>query len=234
MSTDVSQILLTAGDVMSFIAPYSGGSVPSEGSSEYNARLSWIGVKQEEYARRGFWRRCLRRETLSITADAETTTLPVSFHKVNGLYIMLVGDVDWMEDTNEDEQVLTIEMDNDPTSDTFTRWQVRYGTPVTETTSSTIWYYGNPPKPTTTADKLLLPGDMIAYGVLSEYYRSINADGSQDDARIEAENRFTSYMAQEVIPPKNEILRMATATRKTDFLVKARSQYAIRPNRYRL
>lgn len=234
MSTDVSQIIATPNDVMAFIAPYSGGAVPSEGSTEYEDRLRWTQVKQEEYARRGFWRRCLRRESFSITADDETTTLPDSFNKPNGLYIFLVGDVDWMEDDNEDEQILTVEMDNDPGSDDFGSWRVRYKTPVTENTTATIWYFGNPPKPESGTDKLLLHGDMIAYGVLSEFYRSINAEGSQDDARNEAENRLTSYQALEVIPPKNEILRMATSTRKTDFLVKAKQQYAYRTNRYRV
>ena len=230
MATDVSQVILTATDVMNFIAPYSGGSVPSVGSTEYNDRLRWIGVKQEEYARRGFWRRCLRRQSFSILANAETTVLPDSFHKPNGLYIFLVGEVDWMEDDNEDDQLLTVEFDSDIDGGYFASWMVRYGTPPTENTTATIWYFGNPPKPTAGSDKLVLPGDMIAFGVLSEFYRSINADGSQDDARIEAENRMTSYLSQEVIPPKNEILRMATSNRKKDFLANARLQY-YRPNR---
>lgn len=233
-ATDVSQVILTVDDVLNFIAPYSGGSVPSIGTSEYNNRLRWIQVKQEEYARRGFWRRCLRKGTLTVTADAETTLLPVGFHKPNGLYIFSVDDVDWMEDDNEDEQVLSVEMDNDPASVNFTRWQVRYGTPLDATDTATIWYFANPPKPVAGSDKLLLPGDMIAYGVLSEFYRSINAEGSQDDARVEAENRMNAYLTQEVIPPKNELLHMATANRTTDRLDKARLQYSTRYDRYRV
>ena len=242
MATETSQVISTVADVLTFIAPYSGGSVPSSGSTEFNNRLGWIQTKQEEYARRGFWRRLLRRYPLTIAASSDYTYLPTDFNRPNGLYIFLVDDVDWNEDNNEDDISLTVEFDSDLTVEVggeditntnYAKWRVRYSETISAETDATIWYFRNPPKPTATTDKLLLPGDMIAYGVLSEYYRSINADGSQDDARIEAENRMSSYLAQEVIPPKNELLRFATATTKTDFIYKTKQYFATRSDRTR-
>jgi hypothetical protein len=232
MATDVSQIIATVDDVLLYIAPYSGGAVPSVGSDEYKARLRWIQNKQDEYSRRGFWRRCMRHQEVTLTAADESLLLPLSFQKPNGLYILEVDGDDWMEQNNEYEQVVNVEMINDPTDINFTRYQAVFTKPVDATTTAIMWWFASPPKPETGTDLLLLPGDMIAYGALSEYYRSINAEGSQDDARNEAENRMTSYLAQEMIPAKNELLKMSTRKQSTDYLQQGRARFAYRRNRY--
>lgn len=228
---DVSQVLSTVADVMNFMSPYAGGSVPSEGSTQYNSWLRWIQVKQEEYARRGFWRRLLTKDTSSLLADATYDLLPERFHKPNGLYVYEVGGVDWAEEDNDDDQVIFTEMITDSTDENYTRWKVNFGTAVESAATATFWYFANVPKPTLSTDKLVLPGDMVGFGALSEYFRSIGSDGSQDDARIEAENRYKSYLALEVIPARYELLRFSTAPRKTNFLERAKGYYSSRTNR---
>jgi hypothetical protein len=237
MSISVQTSIQTLGDVLDFMAPYCGGSIPSETDSEYADWVRWIQNKQEEYARRAFWRRCLTRET--ITLNGETTLLPERFNRPNGLYMLIVDGVDWMDANNEDEQSVFVEMDNAPyttgttVNPNFGKWQMRFlDAPVSK--SATIWYFSNPPKPVATTDKLLLPGDMIGFAALAEYFRTANQEGSQDKAEQDAENRFQEYLSLEVIPSPNELLKFTDNSKgntKTDFLVKARDYYRTRTDR---
>lgn len=217
---------------MNMMAPFAGGSIPSSGDAEYGDWLRWIQQKQEEYARRAFWRRCLTRTTL--TLNGATTLLPDRFHKPNGLYMVIVDGVDWMDADNEDQQNIFVEMDNavyesDGTTPNanFGKWQMRFlDAPVSKT--ATVWYYSNPPKPTATTDVLLLPGDMIGYAALAEYYRTSGAEGSQDKAEEDAENRFQEYLMLEVIPSKNELMRFERTNTKTNRLNEAKNYYRTR------
>lgn len=238
--TEASTTIQTLGDILSFMAPHAGGSVPDEDSTEYDDWVMWIKNKYEEYARRGFWRRTLTRDTLTLSEDDETALLPARFFKPNGLYMLIVTDsnsgaaVDWNENPNSDNQTTFIEMINDPTDDNFGRWQVRFGTAVAEDTTAVIWYFAMPPIPGTSTDKIILPGDMIGFAALSEYFRQANQPGSQDDAKADAENRFAEYMALEVIPDKSELLTNAEQpVNRKDRLVTARSYYQHRSGRNR-
>jgi hypothetical protein len=231
MSENVSQIILTLSDVMNYMAPSAGGSVPSETDEEYSQWRQWIQVKQEEAARRGFWRRLLTRDTLSLTAGSTSILMPPRFHKPNGLYVFEVDGEDWM-DPNRIEKAnnIFIQMINDPDDANFSRWEAQF-IEIEADATATIYYFANPPKPVEAADKLLLPGDMIAYGALSEYFRTTNLEGSQDDARNEFENRMTAYLSREVIPPRNELLNFQTNPRRIDRLHLARQMYQVRPDR---
>lgn len=236
--TLASTTIQTLGDVLSFMAPHAGGSVPDSDSTEYTEWKRWVQNKYEEYARRGFWRRTLTRETLAITEDDETALLPVRFFKPNGLYMFIVTNsdtgvaVDWNENPNSANQTTFVEMINDPEDENFGRWQVRFGTAVPETTTAVIWYFAMPPIPGASDDKLILPGDMIGFAALAEYFRQANQPGSQDDARNDAENRFAEYMALEVIPDKSELLTNAEQpVNRKDRLVVARSYYESRTGR---
>ena len=212
------------------MAPFAGGSIPLSDTQEYADWVRWIGQKQEEYARRGFWRRCLTRETLTLT-EGETTLLPLRFNKPNGLYMLIVDEVDWNEEGNEDEQYIFVEMVNDPEDANFARWQMRFKDTVPAGTSAILWYFSNPPKPVTTTDKLLLPGDMVAYAALMEYYRTTGSEGSEDKVEQMAENRFLEYISMEVIPDKKELLTSKQGGNRIDRLTKARSYYTSRTNR---
>lgn len=231
MATTTNQIIRTLSDVMSFMSAYAGGSIPNETDEEYSQWRRWIQVKQEEYAIRGFWRRLLTKTTLTI--DGELTTLPDDFHKPNGLYVLEVNGVDWADPDNKDEQKLFVGMCNDSTDDDYNKWQVHFLNIQPDSEEAILWYFQAPPKPVATTDPILLPGDMIAYGALSEYFRQTGAEGSQDDARIEAENRFIEYMALEILPPPYELL---THTKKPTInrIAVAREYYSSRPNRNRI
>lgn len=238
--TEASTTIQTLDDILSFMAPQAGGSVPDSDSTEYSEWVMWIQNKYEEYARRGFWRRTLTRDTLSLTAGDETAILPARFFKPNGLYMFIVEDsdsgasVDWNETPNSINQTTFVEMINDPDDENFGRWQVRFGTAVEEDTTAIIWYFAMPPIPNAGTDKIILPGDMIGFAALSEYFRQANQPGSQDDARSDAENRFAEYMALEVIPDKSELLTNSEQqVNRVDRLVVARSYYQHRSGRNR-
>lgn len=237
--TSVNTTISTLGDVMDFMAPFAGGTVPSESDDEYAQWISWIQNKQEEYARRAFWRRCLTRETIELTLDDETVVLPDRFYKPNGLFMLIVTDdsdstktVDWNEAGNSDGQTIFVEMINDPDSSDFGLWQMRFDDAVEYTNTAVIWYFSQPPVPNALTDKILLPGDMIGFAALAEYYRQANQEGSQDKAEQDAENRFQEYLALEVIPDKSELLTNSeNQVTRVDRLLKAKAYYTSRPNR---
>lgn len=226
MALDVQSSVRTLGDVLNFMAPFAGGSIPDENDQEYIDWVRWIQNKQEEYARRSMWRRCLTREV--ITIGGFTTVLPDRFHKPNGLYMLIVDEVDWNENPNTAEMGIFVEMNNDPDDEDFGKWQMRFSEEVDAGTSAIIWYFANPPKPTATTDVLLLPGDMIGYAALGEYFRTTGAEGSQDKAEEDAENRFGEYNSLEVIPAKNELLTFTTGVTKIDYGKRARGYYQSR------
>lgn len=230
MASELQSSVRTLTQVFSFMAAFAGGSVPSSNTSEYNDWLRWVQQAQEEYARRAFWRRCLTREEIDLTLGY-TTLLPVRFHKPNGIYMLIVDEVDWLDPDNEDEQYVFVEMDNDPESDNYGRWQMRFKDEIEEATSAILWYFANPPTPVESADILLLPGDMIAYRALAEHFRAANQEGSQDKAEEDAENRFQEYLSLETIPSKNELLRFNSGITRVDQLIKAKNYYRTRTGR---
>ena len=216
------------------MAPFAGGSVPATEDQEYTDWVGWIQNKQEEYARRAFWRRCLTREEITLT-EGSTTVLPDRFNKPNALYMLIVDEVDWNEVGNSDEQSIFIEMINDNYSADFGSWQMRFENEIEDAvTTAIMWYFSNPPKPTSGSDKLLLPGDMIGYAALAEYARQANQEGSQDKFEEDAENRFQEYLSVEVIPDKSDLLTHSQeqVTRK-DYLQTAKGYYTGRPGRNR-
>jgi hypothetical protein len=226
---EVQSTVHTLDEVLASMAPFAGGSIPDANDSEYTDWVRWIGQKQEEYARRGFWRRCLTRE--AITLDGETSILPIRFHKPNGLWMLVVDGVDWNETPNSDEQYVFVEMINDPDDANFGRWQMRFDTEVEGPTSAVLWYFSNPPRPTDGTDRLLLPGDMVAYGALQEYFRTTGNEGSEDKAEEMAENRFMEYLSLEVLPDKSDLLTHSQNNSHVNRLIKARSYYSSRPYR---
>jgi len=231
--TSASTTIQTLQDVLDFMAPQAGGSVPDSDSTEYAEWVMWIQNKYEEYARRGFWRRTLTREVITLTEGDETHVLPDRFFKPNGLYMCIVDEVDWNEAGNSDEQTIFIEMIGDTEDEDFGKWQMRFNNAVEETDATVVlWYFAMPPIPNAADDKLILPGDMIGFAALAEYFRQANQAGSQDDAKADAENRFLEYISLEVIPPKNELLTNSEQqTNRVDRLAVARSYYTNRPGR---
>lgn len=207
------------------MATFAGGTVPLSGEEEYDQWVGWIKQKQEEYAVRGFWRRLLTREEIII--NGETTVLPDRFHKPNGLYIL---DVDGVNYADEDAPLVSVEMIGDTEDEDFGKWQMRFKEPLTSQKTAVLWYFAAPPVPTESTDKLLLPGDMIMYAALGEYFRSIGMDGSQDKAEQDAENRFIEYISLEVIPPIYELL--TTTKQSTMSRNNYLKQFYYRPNRY--
>lgn len=234
MSTEIQSTIRTVAEVMNMMAAFAGGSIPASTDTEYLDWLRWIQQKQEEYARRAFWRRCLTR--VEMTLDGETTLLPDRFHKPNGLYMVVVDGIDWMDADNDDEQYIFVEMDNaiyttgTTPNPNFGKWQMRFRN-APDSVTATVWYFSNPPKPTATTDILLLPGDMIGYAALAEYYRTSGAEGSQDKAEADAESRFQEYLMLEVIPAPNDLMRFQRSNTKTDRLVEAKNFYRTRTNR---
>lgn len=228
MPSEISTNIRTLGDVLTAMAPFAGGSVPDSNSQDFLDWVSWVQNKQEEYARRAFWRRCLTREEISV--DSETTVLPDRFNRPNALFMLIVDGVDWNENGNSDNQQIFIEMNNDITDADFGKWQMRFLI-APENKDAVIWYFSNPPKPTDLDDILLLPGDMIAYSALAEYYRTTGAEGSQDKAEEDAENRFLEYLSIEVIPDKSTFLTHSRTTPRVDYLQRARRYYGTRPDR---
>lgn len=238
--TSVPQFFGTVADIMNIIAPNAGGSVPDENSEEFGQWLLAIQMKYEEASRRGFWRRLLTRDTIVLREDDTETSLPDRFQRANSLYIFAIkdsegNDVDWMDpDREPDGQQLYVEQVNDPDDDDFGKWKVTFREPITAAQAeeeAVIWYWATPPKPNANSDTLLLPGDMIAFGAMIEIFRSKNLPGSQDDARVEFENRLSTYLGMETIPPKNELLYFKTNPRGIDRTARARSQYTTRLDR---
>lgn len=216
----------TVSDIMTLMAPSAGGAVPDDNSEEKAQWLLFIQTKYEEASRRGFWRRLLKKSTISLTEGDTECLLPVDFQRANGLYIFYVDGVDLCDpDREPDDQGIFAEVETDHTSPNFGRWKLTFAEPVAATQTAPIWYFCVPPKPVADSDKLLLPGDMIAFGALSEVFRTTNLEGSQDDARTEYENRLSTYLAMEMIPPRNEILTFVTNPRGIDRMQVARNRW---------
>ena len=232
--SEVTQFISTVSEVMTYMSKFAGGSVPSASSEDWQNWLSYIQIKYEEASMRGFWRRLLTKTNLSLTKGDTEVYLPVNFQRANSLYVLVVDEVDLADpDRTPDNQEIYIEMENDKDSSNFGRWKVSFKEAIENTQSSLMWYWATPPKPTASDDKILLPGDMIAYGALAEYFRAANLEGSQDDARQEYENRLSTYLAMEQVPGRHELLKFATKPRNVDFLTEAKARYSIRPDRYR-
>lgn len=222
-----SQRLQTLQDVLNFMAPSLGGSVPDENSEEFSQWLLAIQVKYEEASRRGFWRRLLTKDTVSLTEGDESIMLPARFQRANSLYIFYVDGVDLADpDRTPDDQDIFAEQINDPDDLNFGRWRITFSTPVEETQTAPIWYFATPPFPEDLTDKILLPGDMVAYGAMSEIFRHTNLEGSLDDARIEYENRLATYLAMEEIPERNKLLTFVTNPKGLNRTDLARQQYS--------
>jgi len=223
----VGQYNETISDIMNIMAPSSGGSVPDANSEEYGQWLLFIQMKYEESSRRGFWRRLLKKSTLSLTAGSVEVLLPIDFQRANGLYILFVDGIDLCDpDREADDQGIFAEVISTIGDVNFGRWRLTFIKPISKTVAAPIWYFSTPPKPTASTDKLLLPGDMIAFGALSEVFRTTNLEGSQDDARAEFENRLSVYLAMEMIPARNEILKFVTNPRATDRLQLAKARWS--------
>ncbi len=188
---------------MSWMAPYAGGSVPGSTTSEYSDWRRWIQLGQQDAANRGFWRRLLVPETITITKDVDYIDLPDSFGKVNGIYVLSVNGVDWNAPNNDDGQKLFVYLD--PTTAT---WKCKFlgFTPTTTVDDATLWYFYNPPLPVDESDPLYLDGEMIGFYALKEKFRKDRQFGSLDDARIEYENRFQELLGLEVIPSPQELI----------------------------
>ncbi len=229
---EVGQVLGTLGEVLSFIAPSAGGAVPDEDSEEYSQWRLFIQVKQEEAARRGFWRRLLTREDLDLREGDTEVVLPTRFQRANSLYICYVDGVDLGDpDREPDEQDIFAEVINDIEDEDFGNWKLTFSSPIAADQVAPFWYFATPPKPVDIDDKLLLPGDMVAYGAMAEIFRTTNLEGSQDDARVEYENRLNTYLAMEQIPERNKILSFSTNPRGINRSTEARNRYRVRPDR---
>lgn len=230
-STEISTNIRTLGDVLSFMAPFAGGSVPTDGSDELADWIRWIQNKQEEYAKRAFWRRCLTREEFTLTDGDETGVLPDRFNRPNALFMFIVDEIDWNDPDNTDGQSIFVEFNNDFDGSDFAKWQMRYENEIEEDATAIIWYFANPPTPQANDDVLVLPGDMIGYSALGEYFRTTGAEGSQDEVEASAENRFTEYLTVEMIPDKSELLSHRYGEKRIDRLATAKSYYRSRTNR---
>lgn len=232
----VSQFFGTLGDIMSIIAPSAGGTIPAEDSEEYLQWKTAILMKYEEASRRGFWRRLLKKETgFSLRVGDTSVVMPDDFQRANSLYIFAVDDVDLADpDRIPDGQSIFVQSITDPEDEDFGKWQLNFEKPIeTATTNVILWYFATPPKPVASTDQVLLPGDMIAFGGMAEINRNKNLPGSQDDARTEYENRLATYLAMEMIPSRNELLKFETNPSHIDRTYRARLQYTRRDGRSR-
>jgi hypothetical protein len=233
-NTLVPQFFGTVNDIMNIIAPNKGGTIPASDSEEYAQWFTAIKMKYEEASRRGFWRRLLKKDdTQSLRAGDESIIMPDDFQRANSLYIFAVNGIDLADpDRTPDDQSVFAQMITDPEDEDFGKWQLNFQTPIeTDTSDVMLWYFATPPMPSAGIDTVLLPGDMIAFGAMTEIFRASNLQGSQDDARLEYENRLQNYLALEMIPPRNEILKFETNPRHTDRTVNARAQYSQRQDR---
>lgn len=207
MSTDARGVITTLAGVMEFMAPYAGGSIPASNDAEYRNWRRWIQLGQQDAANRGFWRRLLLPTTVTITKDEDSIDLPDNFHKVNGIYMLEVDGVDWNEPNNEDEQRLYVYMDPDTAT-----WKCKFlgFTPTQTVADATLWYFYNPPLPVEETDPIYLDGEMVGFYALKEYFRKARQPGSQDDARIEYENRLQELLSFEMLPSKQELARWSS------------------------
>lgn len=188
---------------MSWMAPYAGGSVPASSSSDYDDWRRWIQLGQQDAANRGFWRRFLVPETVTITKDVDYIALPDDFGKVNGIYVLEVEGIDWGRPNNSAGQKLWVYMDSSDAS-----WKCKFTgfTPTATVTDATLWYFYNPPLPVDEDDPLYLDGEMIGFYALKEKFRKDRQFGSMDDARIEYENRREELLSLEVLPSPQELI----------------------------
>ena len=187
---------------MEFMAPYAGGSIPATSDVEYANWRRWIQLGQQDAANRGFWRRLLIPTTVTITKDEDTISLPNNFHKVNGLYLLEVNGEDWAQPNNKAGQRLYVYLDPDTAT-----WKCKFlgFTPTETITDAVLWYFYNPPLPMGEEDPIYLDGEMVGFYALKEYFRKARQPGSQDDARIEYENRLQELLALEVLPSRQEL-----------------------------
>lgn len=204
MSINAQGVITNLGQVMQFMAPYAGGSIPASSDVEYHNWRRWIQLGQQDAANRGFWRRLLIPTAVTITKDIDHISLPDNFHKVNGLYLLEVNGVDWAEANNTAGQRLYVYMDPETAT-----WRCKFlgFTPVTTVSDATLWYFYNPPLPVGENDPIYLDGEMVGFYALKEYFRKARQPGSQDDARIEYENRLRELLSLEVLPSKQELAR---------------------------
>lgn len=231
----VPQVISTLADVMNFIAPNAGGSVPQVDTDEYNQWKLAIQTKYEEAAKRGFWRRLLVKDTLTLTEGDESVVMPTQFQRANALYILAVNNEDLADPDRiitSDSQTVFLQQITDPDDEDFGLWQANFKFPIGADEEAIIWYFATPPNPTEPDDKLLLAGDMVAFGAMAEIFRSTNLEGSQDDARIEYENRLNTYLSIEMIPPRNELLTFSTNPGRVNRTALARRQYTSRAGRF--
>lgn len=236
MLTLVPQFFGTVDDIMDIIAPNAGGTIPDATSEEYTNWLIAIKMKYEEASRRGFWRRLLKKDDgQSLRAGDTSILMPDDFQRANSLHIFAVNGVDLADpDRISDGQSVFAQMITDPEDADFGKWQLNFGQAIESDTSDVmLWYFATPPMPSAGTDKILLAGDMVAFGAMSEIFRNKNLQGSQDDARTEYENRLQNYLAMETIPPRNEILRFETNPSHIDRTRRARLQYTRRDGRSR-
>lgn len=184
------------------MAPYAGGSVPATNEVEFGQWRRWIQLGQQDAANRGFWRRLLIPYTITVTKDEDTLDLPDDFAKVNGIYLFDVEGVDWAQPNNTAGQRLYVYLDPDTAT-----WKCKFlgFTPTKTVENATLWYFYNPPKPVDEDDPLYLDGEMIGFYALKEYFRKARQPGSQDDARIEYENRLQELLSLEVLPSRQEL-----------------------------
>lgn len=192
------------GKVLTFMAGFAGGAVPSPTDDAYLQWILWINNYQEDAAERGFWGRLLTKATLTITAT-DTATLPANFHKRNGIYALDVNGVDWNQANNTDGQTLFVN------KDVNANWIVTFtGFTPTETTTGTLWYFRHPGVLSAESDPLMLDGKMCGFGALTEYYRQAGELGSLDDARAEYNNRFEELLGLEMLPSPQELTSWKT------------------------
>lgn len=230
--TTAPQVLQTLSDILSFIAPSAGGAVPDITSTEYADWVRFVQVKQEEASRRGFWRRLLTRSDLVLAKGATSVLLPIQFQRANSLYICYVDGADLGDpDREPDSQGIFAQMITDPADANFARWQLTFTTGIATAQTAPFWFFAEPPIPTLPTDKVLLPGDMIAYGAMAEIFRTTNLEGSQDSATQEFENRLSTYLSMEMIPGKNELLTFDTNPRGVNRSLLARNRYRTRVDR---
>lgn len=217
---------MTLEEIMAAMAPFAGGTVPSSDDEEYANWVRWIQQKQNEYAYRGQWRRLLKKVDLTITSGV--AELPTNFFKPTGIYALFVDEVDLTEQAGEIR--LFVYMELDTASANYGKWYVETNPEITET--AIMYYFGAPGIPEDPTDKIILPGDMVMYGALQEYFREEGSDGSLDDARVEAENRFQEYLSLENLPTKQELASFSFSN-QVDRTAGLKQFYTSRPGRYR-
>jgi hypothetical protein len=204
--TNAKSSLTTWGDCLAAMAAYAGGSVPSSATADYSNWFSWLVRAQEDACKRAHWSRLLTKTTIEWDAGDTEVDLPDNFFKRNGIYVFDVDGVDWNSANNTDKQMLMVVMDAETA-----KWKVLFNgfTPDTDG-SAEMWYFFLPPVPTFTSDKeddpIYLDGEMIVFGGLKEYFRKARQPGSQDDARIEYENRFRESLQLDNLPNPQELM----------------------------